>query len=93
MEFLHYEFDAHGGEMVEVTLDHAANVQLLDPANYDNYRNGRAFRYFGGHVTGPSFRLAFPHSGHWHLVIDLGGGPGQVRASASLIPASAGATL
>jgi hypothetical protein len=26
-------------------------------------------------------RLSAPHPGHWHLVIDLGGHAGSVRAS------------
>jgi len=88
--YLHYEFDASAGDQVEVALDHAANVQLLDPANYQNYRGGRAYRYHGGYVTRSPYRLPFPRAGHWHLVIDLGGQAGTVKASAALIRSSAG---
>jgi len=39
MNYLHYEFDADADDVIEVTLDHPANVQLLDPANYGDYQN------------------------------------------------------
>jgi hypothetical protein len=91
MNYLHYELDAGVGDRVEVTLDRAANVQLLDPANYANYQNGRGFTYYGGYATTSPTYLQVPHAGHWHVVIDLGGGAGHVRATVRVIPgASAG---
>jgi hypothetical protein len=48
MGHLHDEFDADPEDIIEVTLDRAANVQLLDPDNYENYRNGHGYRYRGG---------------------------------------------
>ncbi|HWE35252.1 MAG TPA: DUF1883 domain-containing protein [Isosphaeraceae bacterium] len=83
---LHQEFDAGPEDVIEVTLDNSANVQLLDEANYQNYVNGRAFRYHGGFAEMTPFRLRPPRQGHWHLVIDLGGGPGQVRAFTKILP-------
>jgi hypothetical protein len=85
MNFLHQELDAGPEDLLEVVLDHAANVQLLDPVNYENYRAGRPFRYFGGYAERSPFRLRPPRQGHWHLVIDLGGNAGTVRASTRMI--------
>jgi hypothetical protein len=82
MNFLHQEYDAGPGDVIEVTLDHAANVLLLDSTNYSDYRNGRAYKYRGGYVKSSPFRISPPHHGRWHLVIDLGGNAGTVRASA-----------
>jgi hypothetical protein len=90
MEYLHYEFDASEGDVIEVTLDRAANVQLLDPENYENYKNGRGYRYHGGYATTSPVRFTVPRAGTWHVVIDLGGGAGRVRAAARLI---SGATV
>ena len=90
MDHLHYEFDANDGDVIEVTLDRAANVQLLDSANYENYTNGRGYRYHGGYATASPVRFAVPRSGTWHVVIDLGGGAGRVRAVARLV---SGATV
>ena len=83
----HHEFDAGPDNVIEVSLDHAANVQLMDAPNYENYRNGREFRYYGGHVKSTPFKIRPPHRGHWHLVIDLGGSAGTVRAAARLLSA------
>jgi hypothetical protein len=48
MNFLHHEFERSPDDVVEVTLDGQANVMLLDSANYDHYRSGESFRYYGG---------------------------------------------
>lgn len=92
MDYLHYDFAAGAGDVIEVTLDHAANVQLLDQANYDHYRNGRPFRYRGGYVKESPYLVKVPNAGQWHVVIDLGGASGRVKASARVVRASAGAT-
>jgi predicted type IV restriction endonuclease len=85
MNHLHYEFNASDGDVAEVALDRAANVLLMDSANYGNYSQGRDYRYFGGYSTKSPVRLAVPRAGHWHVVVDLGGGAGQVRASTRLL--------
>lgn len=72
-------------DMVEVTLDHAANVQLLDPGNYQAYRSEQKFTYVGGHIIKSPFRIRPPYHGHWYLVIDLSGGPGTVRAGVRVL--------
>jgi hypothetical protein len=80
MEYLHQELNLNAGDVVEVTLDHAANVQLLDPVNFERYRQKQQYHYHGGYVTESPFSIVAPASGRWHLVIDLGGNAGQVRA-------------
>jgi hypothetical protein len=89
MEFLHQEMSLDPSDVVEVSLDHPANVLLLDEANYDHYRNHRGYRYLGGHIKRSPYRISAPRAGRWHLVVDLGGGPGVVRASATVVPGTA----
>jgi hypothetical protein len=91
MDYLHRELDLGPGDVVQVTLDGQANVMLLDPANYEAYRNGRPYRYHGGHAETSPVTLAPPHGGKWHLVVDLGGNAGSVRAGVGIVRA-AGAT-
>lgn len=81
MNYLHYELDLTPDEVVEVTLDQQANVRLLDDVNFSNYKRGDRHTYHGGLAKQSPIRLAPPHAGHWHLVIDLGGYAGSVRAS------------
>jgi hypothetical protein len=85
MNHLNYEFDADAGDVAEVTLDRAANVLLMDSFNYSSYQQGRKYHYDGGYSTKSPVRLAVPERGHWHVVVDLGGGPGQVRATTRLL--------
>lgn len=85
MKFLHYEFNLGNNDSVRVTLDKQANVRLLDSNNFQKYRNGGAHKYYGGRATHSPFIINAPHAGHWHVVIDLGGYAGSVRASVGVI--------
>lgn len=81
MNYLHYDLNLQSNDLVEVTLDKQANVRLLDDTNYSVYQRGGQHRYYGGLATKSPVRLAAPHAGRWHLVIDLGGYAGTVTAS------------
>lgn len=85
MNFLHYEFDLGPGDAVEVTLDKQANVRLMDDLNFSLYRRGQRHRYHGGLAKTSPVTIPAPAAGHWHLVIDLGGYAGTVRASARVL--------
>jgi hypothetical protein len=87
MDFIHYDLKRlDRGQIVEVTLDHAANVLLLDSTNFNSYRSGRRHTYYGGQVTQTPFRVPVPRSGHWHVAIDLGGYAGRVRSGVRVLP-------
>lgn len=88
MKFTHYDLGHRSrGEIVQVTLaGSAANVRLMDSLNFQSYRSGRNHRYQGGHATKSPVRLQIPRSGHWHVVVDLGGYRGSVRSSISILP-------
>ena len=84
-QYLHTEVDVEGSAVVEVVLHgNAANVMLLDGANFASYRQSRPFTYHGGHYTRSPAIIRPPHPGRWHVVVDLGGAQGHVRASVSV---------
>lgn len=85
MNFLHKELEAGPDDVVEVALDGQANVMMLDTANYENYRRGDGFTYYGGRATSSPMRLTLPRQDRWHLVVDLGGYPGKVRAEVRVL--------
>lgn len=85
MNFLDYDLDVSSGDVVVVQLDRAANVRLLDSINFGRYRRRQRHQYFGGFATVSPFRVVVPHDGDWHLVVDLGGYAGRVRASVSVV--------
>lgn len=83
MKFQHYDLGYNeSGNVVEVELQGTeANVCLMDTSNFNNYRSGRRYSYYGGHAKQSPVRIAVPHSGHWHVTVDLGGYSGSVRSS------------
>lgn len=85
MNYLHYDLDLGADDAVEVELDKQANVRLLDEANFMLYKSGSPHRYYGGLAERSPLQLKAPRAGRWHLVIDLGGYAGQVRASARVL--------
>ncbi len=50
MQFIQSDLDCRQkGEVVEITLHgNAANVRLLDSANFESYKNGKRHTYHGG---------------------------------------------
>jgi len=81
LNYLHYEFQLKKGDVVETTLDKQANVYLLDEINFNNYKKGKTYSHIGGMSKKLLVKLSSPYKGHWHLVIDLGGHAGTVKAS------------
>jgi hypothetical protein len=89
-DFIDYDLGHQaGGNVVEVELDTRANVQLVDSSNFQKYRRGGQYRYYGGQALRSPIRLEVPYAGHWHVVIDLGGGSGDVRSSVQVYPRAA----
>lgn len=89
MNLLHADFWIGIDDVVLVTLDRQANAMLLDDSNFDAYRQGRSFRYYGGWVTKSPVRLSPPHHSHWHVVVDMGPCGGTVRAGIRVVAPSA----
>ena len=74
-------------EVVEVSLSgNAANVRLLDSANFSGYKSGRRHRFYGGLAKKSPVRLSVPHSGNWHVAVDMMGLTGAVRSSVRVLP-------
>lgn len=85
MQYLHSDVDASAGDIVEVTLDHQANVRLLDSINFSRYQSGQQCQGYGGLAVESPVRLPVPHRGRWHVVIDLVGYTGRVRANVRVL--------
>jgi uncharacterized protein DUF1883 len=79
-DFLHTSLGhRQRGDVVEVTLSgSAANVRLLDSTNFSRYKRGEQHRFHGGLAQQSPVRLAIPHTGTWHLVVDMQGLRGTI---------------
>jgi hypothetical protein len=83
--YLHYNFYAGNTNVIQVTLTGWANVLLLDDTNYNNYRNGRKYQYYGGLAETRLYTIRPPYHGHWNVVVNRGGYTGSVTASVKLL--------
>ena len=85
MDFLHTEFSGGREKVVVVTVDTQCNVMLLNDASFRAYQRGQSFKYSGGWAIKSPVRLQPPRYGHWHVVVDLAGRSGSVRAGIRVI--------
>lgn len=91
MKFTHYDLGhVERGSVVVVTLSgSAANVRLMDSSNLSNFKAGRRHTYHGGLARSSPVRLPVPHSGRWHVTVDMQGLRGTVRTGVNVVPGSA----
>ena len=87
MEFQQYDLgQVKSGSIVEVTLEYAANVRIMDSFNFSSYKRGDRCRFIGGYVTKSPYKASIPNSGHWYVAIDLGGHAGKISSSVKVLP-------
>ncbi|MEE9162686.1 MAG: DUF1883 domain-containing protein [Candidatus Neomarinimicrobiota bacterium] len=85
MHFIHYALDLGSRDVVQVDLDTEAYLRLMDDENYEVYRQGENYRYFGGLAEKSPANIKPPKKGHWHLCIDLGGKDGEFIAQVHIV--------
>lgn len=65
--------DTEGNLSVEVNLNHAADVFLVDSSNFRKYKSGQRFTYFGGHYTRTPVHISVEGADRWYLIVRGGG--------------------
>ena len=86
MNFLDSEVITNPGDVIQVVLSGMeANVLVMDEPNFQSYRFGRQFKNYGGHYNQSPVNLPAPSAGRWHVVVDLGGYAGSVKAAVRVI--------
>lgn len=87
MKFLHFDAWTETGDVIRVDLEGSeANVLVLDDSNFNSYRHGSPLQlYYGGHYRQSPVFITPPSTGPWHVVVDLGGGAGSVRAQVRVL--------
>jgi hypothetical protein len=84
-DYLHKRLHLQQGQAVEIKIDRFAKVMLLTDANFEKYKRGRAFYYYGGSYRETPLIILPPRPGIYHLVIDLGRKADTARYSARII--------
>lgn len=85
MNYLHYEVHAGPQHIIKVRIDRPANVRLLDTLHFQKYRLGKSFEGAGGETDPPGREFRVQHRDTWHIVIDLGGKKGTVKAQVDVL--------
>ena len=85
MNFLHFTVHAGPDKIIQVKFNQRANVRLMDDLNYAKYKLKKRYTYSGGLYNPPRVDLRPPSDGFWHLVVDLEGLQGEVRASVDVL--------
>lgn len=62
--------DSNGPLTVEVELENAADVFLVDSINYRKYTSGQRFTYYGGHYNRNPVTISVNGSGRWYLIVN-----------------------
>lgn len=87
MQYQYYDLGSvDQGKIIEVTLGYAANVRIMDSSNYSSYKSGRKHNFLGGYVKKSPYKVMIPHTGHWYVVIDLGGYAGKIKSGVRVLP-------
>ncbi|MBU1334412.1 MAG: DUF1883 domain-containing protein [Alphaproteobacteria bacterium] len=91
MQFQHYNLGhLNAGDVVVVTLQgSAANVRLMQSSDFNSYKAGRRHNYHGGLQNKSPARIPVPHSGSWHVTVDMQGLRGTTRSSVNVVPGNA----
>ena len=77
---MHYEMKAGPGEIIQVSISRDANVRLLDQLNYAKYKLGKSFTATAGPETEGPVKFVAPYRATWHVIVDMEGRMGTVRA-------------
>ena len=86
MNYLKFDLGTLGSDrIVEVSLrGSAANVRLLNSANFFNYTRGKGYDSIGGLAKQSPITFTIPTLDHWYVVIDMEGLKGKPEASVRL---------
>lgn len=86
MRFIHFIVNMPGANTIRVALTgNAAWVRVMDDSNFNGYRTGGQYQYYGGYYVNSPVIIRPPLGGKWNVVVDLNGGPGQVNATVQVI--------
>ncbi len=83
--FIHAREYLNEGDIVNLKCDTQCNFRIMTDSDFSSYKRGGRFQYYGGHYKMFPANITVPHTGHWNVVIDLGGGQANIRYGLSYI--------
>ena len=81
MKYSYKDGNFKKGDILSIAIDRKVNVYLMDNINFTKYKNNNSCEYYGGVANNSPYNITVPRTGHWYIVIDLGGGSGILNYS------------
>ena len=81
MKYSYEEGNFKKGDILSIAIDRKVNIYLMDNLNFARYKNSNSCEYFGSTANSSPYNITVPRTGHWYIVIDLGGGTGILNYS------------
>jgi len=85
MDFMQWKISGTSGDLIRVRLDKQAYVRLFDPMNFESFRRGAKSTSEGGWSERLDVEFTLPYKGTFHVVVDLGGTKGTVKATCDIL--------
>jgi hypothetical protein len=86
MRYLHGTVKANNEQAIRVHFDQPTRVLFLDDKNYNKYKDGLSFTYYGGHKEDSPVDFKVPYGGKWHVIVEKGWfNPKDISSSIELV--------
>ena len=77
------------GKVVEISLNYAASIKVMDTTNYYSFKKGGKYKYIGEYVDKSPYQITIPYPARWYVVLELDGLAAKVASSVKILPSSA----
>lgn len=84
-DFIHAREFLREGDLFVLNCDTQCNFFILDDLNFQRYRRGERYQYYGGFYQRFPAKIAAPYDDNWNAVLDLGGGRANIRYAFSTV--------
>lgn len=81
MKYSYEEGNFRKDDILSIKIDRKVNIYLMDNSNFSRYKNNWNFEHYGGAANTSPYNIKVPRTGHWYIIIDLGGGTGILNYS------------
>jgi len=85
MNFIHGREYLNSDQSYRVNCDKKCYIRVMNDHNFNRYRSGQGYSYYGGFYGRMPAIIRPPHAGYWNVVIDLGGASGTISYSLEVI--------
>ncbi|OOM82559.1 hypothetical protein CLPUN_00710 [Clostridium puniceum] len=81
MKYTYKDNNFKKGDMLSIVVDRKVNIYLMDYINFSRYKSNNSCEYYGGIANSSPYNISIPRTGHWYIVLDLGGDIGILNYS------------